>query len=38
MLNQRAFYFHPQYRDGECILFIPKQDEKAVDRKKSPKV
>lgn len=36
--NQRAFYFHPQYRDGECILFIPKTNEKAMDRKKSTKV
>lgn len=23
--NQRAFYFHPQCRDGECLLFVPKR-------------
>lgn len=23
--NQRAFYFHPQYIDGECLLFVPKE-------------
>lgn len=20
----RGFFFHPQYHDGECILFVPK--------------
>lgn len=20
----RGFFFHPQYHDGDCILFIPK--------------
>ena len=29
--NQRAFYFHPQYRDGECLLFVPKR----INKKKT---
>lgn len=38
--NQRAFYFHPQYRDGECLLFVSKatNNEKPMDRKTSTKV
>lgn len=23
--SAKGFYFHPQYREGECILFIPKK-------------
>lgn len=24
----KGFYFHPQYKDGECILFLPTPPKK----------
>jgi len=31
--SAKGFYFHSQYREGECILFIPK---KKKNRGQSP--
>lgn len=39
-LDERAYYFHPQYSGGNCFLFIPKitNDGKTMGRKKNSKI
>ena len=32
----KGFFFHSQYRDGECILFVAKKTKKEKERDKEP--
>lgn len=32
----KGFFFHPQYRDGDCILFVAKKTRKEKEADKEP--